>query len=228
MSSMLTRLPWFPAAMVGAGAAAAAEMGVGLLLYSRGGILGALTLLLCVEAVALGCGLWAAPRDAAPPWTGVRRAWFVLLLSLILAAVVAASWEGLGGLSSTWPRRGLGLAFLAAFPLYAAGAVLGAPSLGDHESTSSAGPAAAVGAAFGFVLLGAGRGALRLAPVAYVSAVVLVSAGALVHTAILEERGQRWRDWAERGTARDDAGARPPLPDRRSRPAAPPPPGSGP
>ena len=224
MRSVAARLTWLPAAAVGAAAAGSAEMAIGLLLYLKGGFLGALTLLLCMEAVALGCGLWSAPRDAAPPWLGVRRAWFLLLFALLAGALVAASWEALGGLASTWLARGLGLACLAALPMYASGAVLGAPALGDGEGSFSAGPAAALGAAIGFALVGAGRSVLRVAPLTYVSGVILVAAGALVHGTVLEERDRRWREWAERGTAREDVDARPPVPDRRAGP----PPSSGP
>jgi hypothetical protein len=218
------RLGWLPAAAVGAAAAACAEVAIGLLLYLRGGFLGALTLLLCVEALAFGLGLWAAPREIAPPWSGVRRAWFLLLFALVAGGVLAATWEALGGLASTWLARGLGLAFLAALPLYASAAVLGARALAEGDPPVGAGPAGAVGAAFGFALVGLGRSALRVAPVAYVSAVVLVSAGALVHSTLLEERERRWREWAERATARveGDAGAEPPLHDRRSRSSGPP------
>lgn len=192
----------------------------------RGGFLGALTLILSAEACALAFGLWSAPRDTALPWSGMRRAWFLLLLSLVAAALVAASWEGLGGLSSTWLARGLGLACLAALPMYATGAVLGATALSDGKSAVPAGPAAAAGAAVGFALIGMGRGVLEVAALAYVAGVVLVSVGALVHSRLLEERDRTWRDWAERGTAHAEieiAAQLPPPPRRYPIPAPPPP-----
>src|SRR5688500_17629445 len=83
LRSVESRLTWLPAALAGAAGAASAELAVGLLLYVRGGFLGALTLILCAEAAALAFGLWSAPRDGDRPWSGVRRAWFVLLLSLV-------------------------------------------------------------------------------------------------------------------------------------------------
>jgi hypothetical protein len=205
-------MAWLPPAAAGAAGAASAELAVGLLLYVRGGFVGALTLILCAEAAALAFGFWAAPRDGAPPWTGMRRAWFVLLLSLVLGASVAAGWETLGGLAGTWFARGIGLACLAALPLYATGAVLGAPALGEGERAVATGPSAAAGAALGFGLVGLGRSALRVAPLAYVAGVVLVSIGALVHSRLLEEREELWRE-SEVDAALDGADLElPPVP----------------
>jgi hypothetical protein len=214
LSSVATRFAWLPSAAVGAAGAAAAEMAVGLLLYARGGFLGALTLILCAEAAALAFGLWSAPQDSAPPWPGMRRAWFVLVLSLVLGAALAASWEALGGLSATWLTRGLGLACLAALPLYGTGAVLGASALTEGDPPAPVGSPAAAGAVVGFALVGAGRSALMIAPLAYVGGIVLVSVAALLHGRMLEEREHRWREWAARGAAHGDEeiAARPPMP----------------
>jgi hypothetical protein len=220
---VVERLAWLPAAAVGAAGAAAAELAVGLLLYDEGGFLGALTLVLSAEAAALACGFWAAPRDVAPPWSGIRRSWFVLLLALVLGASLAASWEALGGLAGSWLTRGLGLACLAALPLYATGAVLGARAMSEGEPGVPPGVPAAAGAAVGFAAVGVGPGVLEIAPLAYVVGVALVSLGALVQSRLLDERDRRWREWAAHGTARDGAepgapGALPPRPP--SRPAA--------
>jgi hypothetical protein len=199
--SLASRLAWLPPAAVGAAAAAAFEMSIALLLYVGGRLVGALTLILCTAAAAFGLGLWSAPRDEAPPWLAMRRAWFVLVLSLVVGALLAARWEALGGLSATWLGRGLGLACLAAWPLYGAGAVLGANALAEVDPPAPVGPAAAAGAVAGFALMGFGRSALMVAPLAYVGGVVLVSIGAFVHGRLLDEREERWRDWAERGNA---------------------------
>ena len=219
---MTVRLAWLPPAAVGAAAAVSGEMALGLLLYTRGGFLGALTLVLCVQMSALGLGLWSAPRDAAPPWPGVRRAWFLLLLCHAAAAVVAASWEGLGGLAGNWRARGMGLVLLAALPLYATGVVLGAPALSDGDPAVSPGAPAAVGAALGFALVGVGRGAFRIAAFPFVASVVAVSIGALVHSRLLHARELRWHEWATRGTARDAIEA--PVPERRGAESQRPPP----
>jgi hypothetical protein len=176
-------------------------MALGLLLYVRGGFLGALTVVLCVEMAALAAGFWSAPRDNAPPWGGVRRAWFLLLMTYVAGAVVATSWEALEGLSASWVSRGIGLAFLGALPMYGTGLVLG---VADPGESGHRGAAAALGAAAGFAVIGLARSSLQLAPFSYVAAVVVVAAGALVQSRVLGARELEWREWAERGTSRDD------------------------
>ena len=195
MRKWSSRIAWIPALLVGAAAAATAEMALGLLLYMRAGVLTALTLVLCIQASALGCGLWLAPRDSAPPWAGVRRAWILLVLAYVGGTVLAVSWEALGGLASTWVRRGLGLAMLTALPLYATGLVLGAPAL--SQKTGVTGPAAALGAAIGFAGIGLGGIDLHVAASTYVMGITLASAAALIHGSVLEARARGWQEWAE-------------------------------
>jgi len=199
----ISRVSWFPPFAVGVAGAAAAEVALGLLLYTPGGFLGALTLILCVEMAALAAGLWCAPREAVPPWVGVRRAWFLLLLTYVAGALTAASWEVLGGLASSRLSRGLGLAFLGAFPLYGTGLVLGASGSGDGDWGVRTGVPAVIGAAVGFAMVGLSHGGLRIAPFSYVTGVVVVAAGSLVQSRILGAREDQWREWAERGTAGD-------------------------
>ena len=196
-------MSWIPPFAVGIAGAAAAEVALGLLLYVPGGFLGALTIILCVEMAALAAGLWSAPREAAPPWSGVRRAWFLLLLTYVAGAVTAAGWEVLGGLASSRLSRGLGLAFLGAFPLYGTGLVLGASGSDDGDWSVRTGVPAVMGAAVGFAMVGLGRGGLRIAPFAYVAGVVVIAVGSLVQSRILAEREDQWREWAEQGTAGD-------------------------
>ena len=201
MSVPTPRIALITPLVVCAAAAATAEMAVGLLLYIRAGFLAALTVILCVQMSALALGLWCAPRDTAPPWRGLRRAWFLLLLTYAAGAVLAASWEVLGGLATTWASRGVGLAFLAALPLYATGLVLGAPALIEGSGTES-GAAAAIGAALGFAAVGLGGSGLRLAVSAYVAAMGMIAVGALLHARVLGAHARRWQEWAEHGTAR--------------------------
>ena len=196
-------MSWVPPFAVGVAGAAAAEVALGLLLYAPGGFLGALTLILCVEMAALAAGLWSAPREVAPTWVGVRRAWFLLLLTYVAGAVTAAGWEVLGGLASSRLSRGLGLAFLGAFPLYGTGLVLGASGSGEGDWSVRIGVPAVIGAAVGFAMVGLGRGGLSIAPFSYVAGVVVVAVGSLVQSRILGERDDQWREWAERGTAGD-------------------------
>ena len=196
-------MSWIPPFAVGVAGAAAAEVALGLLLYVPGGFLGALTLVLCVEMASLAAGLWSAPRDVAPPWSGVRRAWFLLLLTYVAGAVTAAGWEVLGGLASSRLSRGLGLAFLGAFPLYGTGLVLGASGSDEGDWSLRTGVPAVIGAAVGFAMVGLGRGGLSIAPFSYVAGVVVVAAGFLVQGRVLGEKEDQWREWAERGTAGD-------------------------
>ncbi len=191
-----------PPLLVGGAAAAGMETALGLLLYVRTGLVAALTLVLCVQTGALAFGLWMAPRDSAPPWAGVRRAWILLVLAYVAGAVVAGSWEVFGGLASSWTTRGLGLAFLTALPLYATGLVLGAPAL--SEGTAGTGLAAVSGATVGFAAIGLAGASLDLAASAYVACMMSVAGAALVHNNILEASARARRDGAEPGTVRED------------------------
>ena len=200
------RFAWLPPLLVGGAAAAGAEMALGLMLYVTTGFLPALTLILCFQTGALAFGLWMAPGDTEPPWRGVRRAWFLLVLSYVAGAVLAASWEALGGLSSTWATRGLGLGLLTVLPLYASGLLLGAPAMSEGVGRGT-GPLAALGAVLGFAAVGAFGAGLRLAASAYVTAMTAVSAAALIHSGVLGAAEKRWRAAADQ-TASDDAVAR--------------------
>lgn len=192
MSGRATRVSWIPALVVGAAAAGTAQMAAGLLLYARDGFVTALTVILCVQAGALGFGLWLAPQDVAPPWTGVRRAWLLLMVTYVGGAVVAGSWELLGGLASTWTSRGLGLALLTALPLYASGLLLGAPALAHRDLRP--GPIGALGAALGFGLVGFFGAGLELVASAYVASMTAASAAALLHGGVLEARERALRE----------------------------------
>jgi hypothetical protein len=145
-----------------------------------------------------------APRDAAPPWIGVRRAWFLLVLSYVGGAVLAASWEALGGLSSSWVNRGLGLGMLTALPLYGSGLLLGAPALSEGVGKATA-ALGALGAALGFAVIGVLGAELELAATAYVSGMSAVSIAALIHSGVLGASERRWREWAERGATGESA-----------------------
>lgn len=228
LSSSQPRLTWVPKFTAGFAGAVGAEMALALLVYLRGGLVGALTLVLCVEMAALAAGFWFAPRDTAPPWSGIRQAWFLLVFAYVGAAAVAASWETLEGLSATWISRGMGLAFLGAMPLYGIGLVLGATDLEEDGPSPPTRASAALGAAVGFAFVGLGRANLETAPASYVTAVLVVSAGAFHQARLLAAKEIRWREWAERGAARDEValpaprGVATPVPDAlRARPEPP-------
>ena len=218
MTPGISRLSWIPPFAVGVAGAAAAEVALGLLLYIPSGFLGALTIILCVEMAALAAGLWSAPREAAPPWSCVRRAWFLLFLIYVAGAVTAAGWEVLGGLAASRLSRGLGLAFLGAFPLYGTGLVLGASGSGEGYWSLRTGVPAVIGAAVGFAMVGISHGGLRIAPFSYVTGVVVVAAGSLVQSRILGAREDQWCEWAERGTVGDGPPGRAPQAPAASAP----------
>ena len=200
MTPWISRVAWVPPFTVGIAGAAAAEVALGLLLYVPGRFLSALTIILCVEMAALAAGLWNAPREADPPWSGVRRAWFLLLITCVAGAVTATGWEVLGGLASSRLSRGLGLAFLGAFPLYGTGLVLGASGSDDGDWSVRTGVPAVMGAAVGFAMVGLGRGGLHIAPFAYMAGVVVIAVGFMVQSRILAAREDQWREWTEQGT----------------------------
>ncbi len=182
-------LVWVPPLAVGLAAAAGGELAAGLLLYSARGFLQALTLILVVELAALGAGLWSAPLQPGPAWEPVRRRWLLVLVSYTVAAATAVGWSALGGLSSAAVLRGVGLALLAALPLYASGTLLGAMSAvaPDDPFPSTVGAAATLGAAAGAALTG--FMGPRLPPVStYLGTLVVLSAASLVHGRALDRR----------------------------------------
>lgn len=180
------RFGWLPAFLVGMATAIAAEVSVGLLLYTGVGLLRATTLLLATLLGAFSLGLWSSPR-----WDGdgviplVRRRWVLALGSYVVGASVAATWTTMGGLASSGFTRGLGLALLAGGPMYGSGVILAAMSGGGLTSAVSIGAAAAGGGAVGVVLMGWIL-VPSLAPVAmYVVPLIALAAGAAVHAIVL-------------------------------------------
>lgn len=188
MSDRSHALAWLPPFLVGGSAAVAAETCTGLLLYSGGGFLRALTLILATLLGALALGLWSAPD---PGETGMvetlRRQWLIVLVAFTLAAATAGAWSIFGGLSADVLTRSIALALLGAIPLYATGALLG--TMAAHRSglgLRGPGSAAAAGAALGAV--GAGLFLVRaVVPVAtHIFILVALSGGALVHGRVLD------------------------------------------
>ena len=184
----LPSMAWFPPFVVGVAAAVAAETALGLLLYSGGGFLRALTLILATLLGALALGLWSAPGPGAPGAVErIRRRWLLLLVTYLLAALTAAAWSYFGGLTGGVLTRGLALALLAAAPLYATGALLGVMAdLRTDAGVRGPGSAAAAGAALGAVCTGVLL-VRAVAPFAmHVFILVGVSGGALLHGATLD------------------------------------------
>lgn len=178
--------------LVGAALALAAELSVGLQLYTSDGFVRALTVILAAGLAALGLGLASAPRatvDLSPAHLGrtLRRRWLVAVGSFAAAAAVAFAWAAVDDpVDGVW-RRGVGLALLTVLPLYAGGVVLGGLAAAHPTPHGGIGAAAVLGAAAGVTLQGAvflGR----VEPVSiYLLGIVLLSCGALVDPGPLAE-----------------------------------------
>ena len=187
------RLAWVAPLLVGASAAIAAEVATGILLYAGPGLMRSLTTVLAVEGAALAVGLWRAPSREGPRLVDrLGRRWLFCLLAFMGAALFGTSWSVVQELGAGALGQGLGLAVLAALPLYACGLVLGGMSAVAAEDPlgrlRSPGAAAALGAAVGFVLTGA---LLPRAPIPaslLVACLVLLSAGGMIYGILLASR----------------------------------------
>ena len=187
------RLAWAPPLLVGASAAIAAEVATGILLYAGPGLMRSLTTVLAVEGAALAVGLWSVPSRSGPRLVDrLRRRWLFCLLAFMGAAFFGTSWSVVQDLGGGPLGQGLGLAVLAALPLYASGLVLAgmnAVAADDPlERLRGPGAAAASGAALGFVLTGA---LLPRAPIPaslLVACLVLLSAGGMIYGVVLASR----------------------------------------
>ncbi len=190
MSRALRAVRWAPPFVVGVAVATTAEVAAGLLLYSGPGMLRSLTTVLAVEAATLGLGLWAVPEAKSDIGDALRRRWLFFLGSMLTATVFTGAWSLVQRLGNTAAEQGLGLAFLAALPLYSGGALLGAMSTSvasDSEGrTPSVGGTAALGAAVGFAADGLFLARVVTPASLLLVSLILVSAGGLLHGAILE------------------------------------------
>lgn len=188
------RLAWAPPFLVGAAAAVAAEVAVAILLYVSVGFERSLTVILAVEGVALAGGLWSAPGPGPDLVDRLRRRWLVCLTSFLLATVYGGMWSldgalaGLEILTEGRVGQGVGLAVLAAFPLYAAGTVLGGlaailPARAGRVRGSGA--AAVLGAAVGIVLTGYLLPRAPLPASLLVACIVMLSLGGMIFGVVL-------------------------------------------
>lgn len=190
MIHRLRRLGWVPPLAVGLCAATAAEVAVALLLYEGPGFMRSLTAVLSVEATALGLGVWVAHSGSADPEEELRRRWLFCLVTFLLATLFAGSWSLVAGLGGTPLGQGLGLALMAALPLYGAGGVLGslesaARAFAGAEGGSVGGPAL-VGAAVGFAGTGAALPKVVTPASLLLVCLVVLSGSALVYGLVRE------------------------------------------
>jgi len=205
VSGARARLTWLPPFVLGAAGAVAAELAVGLLLYSSEGFTRALSVILATEAGALGFGLWSARVEGGVET--LRRRWLLTLVAFTAAAGFAVIWDAGEGFAAASFSQGLGLALLGGLPLYGVGVVLGS-SVADEVDGGTYGPAspgaaAAVGAAVG--LLGGG---LLLLPRFHPTSALLFCVVALSFAAVVQ--GWLLDGWLQRrclAEARSEIGA---------------------
>jgi hypothetical protein len=175
---------------MGACAAAAAEVAVVLLLYTGPGLMRSLTTVLTVEAGAFGMGLWTAPGPRPDLTEALRKRILMCLFAILGATVFSAFWTFLRTVGGTAVGQGLGLAIMAALPLYAFGGVLGTMgSLGSGvQRRHVVGASASFGAAFGLVATGILLPRLLTPASLLLFCIVLISSAGLVYSSVLERR----------------------------------------
>ena len=192
MTSRPPRLEWAPPLFVGAAAAIAAEVALSLLLYGGPGLVRSLTTVLGVEGFAFAVGLWSAPAPGRDLVERVRHRWILGLVAFLVAATYGSAWPFLPVLAEGRLGQALGLVVMGAFPLYAAGAVLGgitsAAVTDEGGRLSAPATAAAVGAALGFVLTGFLLPRVPMPGTMLVGCLVLLSAAGMIYGSVLGAR----------------------------------------
>ena len=192
MTRRAPRLEWVPPLLIGVSAAIAAEVSMSMLLYGGPGFVRSLTTVLAVQGLAFAGGLWNRPSGDHDLVDRIRHRWLLCLGAFVAAAVFGTAWSVFPALSDGGLGQGAGLAFLAAFPLYAAGGVLGGMSVlaatDAGERLSAPGAAAAAGAALGFVLTGLALPRVPLPASLIVASVVLLSLGGMIFGVVLVSR----------------------------------------
>ena len=183
-----------------------ALVAAGLLLYGGPGFLPALVVVLATQlaSAALGVGYGARPRGSDPVEV-LRRQWLLVLVAVTLAVVFSMAWEWFAGFGAPALSQGLGLALLAALPLFGAGSVVGALSRFPQSGGAAVrdGPAAILGAAAGVLLTG-----LVFFPMLGSSAALLLLALMVASTgALLQGRSLEGVVWTQPLPGRDGAGA---------------------
>ena len=192
MTERRPRLGWLPPLLVGASAAVAAEVALGMLLYGGPGLVRSLTTILAVEGFAFAGGLWSAPADGLDLVDRLRRRWLLCLFAFLAAALFGSAWSFQPLLGEARWGQAAGLALLAALPLYAAGAVLGGVATAARTDIGGRVPgpgvSAATGAALGFVLTGYLLPRAPMPASMLVACLVMLSLGGMVFGAVLGAR----------------------------------------
>lgn len=186
------RLEWLPPLMVGAAAATTVEVAVGMLLYGGVGMIRSLSTILAVSGLAFACGLWSAPTDGPDLVDRLRRRWLLALFAYLTAAVFGTMWSIYDVIGQGRVGQTLGLALIAALPMFAAGSVAGGISVAAASDAAGRlrrpGAHVALGAALGVVATGF---LLPRAPIPaslLVGCLVLLSLGGMVFGGVLGAR----------------------------------------
>ena len=186
------RLAWVPPFLVGVSAAIVAEVAVGILLYAGPGFVRSLTVILAIEGVALAGGLWSAPAPGPDLVDRLRRRWLLCLVAFLVATLFGGAWSLLDVLGKGRSSQGLGLAILAAIPLYATGAVLGGmasiTSSDPGGSRPGPGAAAAFGAGVGFLVTGSLLPRTPIPASLLIACLVMLSLGGMILGSVLGYR----------------------------------------
>jgi len=184
------RSAWIPPLLVGVVTAVAAEVSTAVLIYGGPGFTRSLTTTLGIQALAFGAGL----RARGPvPGIGLRRRWFLALSAYVAATAYATLWMLFPALGNARAGQGLGLAALAALPLYGCGALLAGLSsdasrrhpdrAAVHERGAAVASVASFGAALGFVGTGLLLPRAPMPASLLVACLVLLSLGAMIQSA---------------------------------------------
>lgn len=192
MTRLDRMLGWLPALFVGAAAAVAAEVAIGILLYAGTGLMRSLSTVLVTELGAFAVGLWAMPKYDPKLTDVLRRRWVMALVAFLGAAVFGTSWTVLQEMGSGAMGQSIGLAVLAAFPLYTCGAVLGGLSVAStHDLLGplpGPGAPAAFGAAIGFGITGLMLPRAPMPSSLLIGCLVMLSLSGLIYGVVLGAR----------------------------------------
>jgi hypothetical protein len=150
-----------------------------------------LTTLLAVEGAALAAGLHTAPGPGPALVDRLRRRWLFCLAVFLVAASYGTLWSLIESLGQGRLGQGVGLALLAALPLFGCGTLLGGMSAMTGSDPTGAlpkvGASAALGAGLGFIATGA---LLPRAPIPaslLVGCLMLLSGAGMIYGSMIGE-----------------------------------------
>lgn len=182
-------LGWAPAFVAGLAAGASGTVAVALLLYTGEGLLRSLTIIVAIELGAFGLGLRVngQPQDWDLAVEFLRKCWLFALMTFLAAAGFALVWALFSGFGASRPTQALGLALLAALPLYACGRLLaGIGAVRTMAGLTGDGTLASIGAAVGVLVTGLGALIGVGVPSFVLFMLVILSGAALLQGRVLQ------------------------------------------